>query len=74
MVTISGRDTKCEAAKQELLSMVPVSKVINVPIEMHRGLIGRGGETVSLLIPIFVITLVIFESHIRLGSQDDARF
>ncbi|ETN70747.1 hypothetical protein NECAME_14565 [Necator americanus] len=49
MVTISGRDTKCDAAKQELLLMVPVSKIINVPIDMHRSLIGRGGETVRKL-------------------------
>ncbi|VDP04005.1 unnamed protein product [Heligmosomoides polygyrus] len=27
LVTISGRDTKCEAAKAELLTMVPVTKV-----------------------------------------------
>ncbi|PIO66312.1 KH domain protein, partial [Teladorsagia circumcincta] len=59
MVTISGRDTKCEAAKIELLSMVPVSKVINVPIEMHRGLIGRGGETVRKLMQDFDVNISI---------------
>ncbi|KAK6060058.1 KH domain protein [Cooperia oncophora] len=59
MVTISGRDTKCEAAKTELLSMVPVSKVINVPIEMHRGLIGRGGETVRKLMQDYDVNISI---------------
>ncbi|RCN39176.1 KH domain protein [Ancylostoma caninum] len=59
MVTISGRDTKCEAAKQELLSMVPVSRVINVPIEMHRGLIGRGGETVRKMMQDFDVNISI---------------
>uniref|UniRef100_A0A1I7XUS0 Vigilin n=1 Tax=Heterorhabditis bacteriophora TaxID=37862 RepID=A0A1I7XUS0_HETBA len=49
IVVISGRDTKCEAAKEELLSIVPVTRVITVPLEMHRALIGRGGETVRKL-------------------------
>lgn len=52
-VTISGRDTKCEEAKVELLSMVPVSRVINVPLDMHRALIGRGGETVRKIMQDF---------------------
>ncbi|WKX93414.1 hypothetical protein Q1695_011018 [Nippostrongylus brasiliensis] len=59
LVTISGRDTKCEAAKIELLSMVPVSKVINVPIDMHRGLIGRGGETVRKLMQDYDVNISI---------------
>lgn len=49
LVTISGRDTKCEAAKVELLAMVPITRTINVPVELHRGLIGRGRETVRKL-------------------------
>ncbi|KJH49479.1 KH domain protein [Dictyocaulus viviparus] len=48
-VTISGRDTKCEEAKADLLSMVPVTRVIDVPLDMHGSLIGRGGETVRKL-------------------------
>uniref|UniRef100_A0A7I5E6T0 Vigilin n=1 Tax=Haemonchus contortus TaxID=6289 RepID=A0A7I5E6T0_HAECO len=59
LVTISGRDTKCEAAKIELLSMVPVTRTINVPIEMHRGLIGRGGETVRKLMQDYDVNISI---------------
>lgn len=59
LVTISGRDTKCEAAKAELLTMVPVTKVITVPIDMHRGLIGRGGETVRKLMQDFDVNISI---------------
>ncbi|CAJ0606165.1 unnamed protein product [Cylicocyclus nassatus] len=59
IVTISGRDTKCEAAKEELLAMVPVSKVINVPIDMHRSLIGRGGETVRKLMQDYDVNISI---------------
>lgn len=44
---ISGRDTKCEAAKEALLALIPISKPILVPADMHRSLIGKGGEIVS---------------------------
>ena len=37
-VTISGRDTKCEAAKEALLALVPISK------QVSRGVIGHSGE------------------------------
>lgn len=46
-VTISGRDFKCEAAREELLSLVPVQRTINAPVDAHRALIGKGGENVS---------------------------
>ncbi|KAJ1348733.1 hypothetical protein KIN20_004105 [Parelaphostrongylus tenuis] len=58
-VTISGRDTKCEEAKAELLSMVPVSRIINVPPDMHGGLIGRGGETVRKIMQDFDVHVLI---------------
>ena len=43
---ISGRDTKCEAAKEALLALIPISKTILVPTDMHRGLIGKQGQEV----------------------------
>ncbi|VDM53739.1 unnamed protein product [Angiostrongylus costaricensis] len=58
-VTISGRDTKCEEAKAELLSMVPISQVINVPLDMHGTLIGRGGETVRKIMQDFDVYVLI---------------
>ncbi|GMT13662.1 hypothetical protein PFISCL1PPCAC_4959, partial [Pristionchus fissidentatus] len=45
-VAISGRDTACEKAAEDLKALVPIAKVINVPVDAHRFLIGRGGETI----------------------------
>ncbi|CAJ0957494.1 unnamed protein product, partial [Mesorhabditis belari] len=45
-VSISGRDSKCEAARDALLALVPISKQVEVPFEMHRFLIGRKGDAV----------------------------
>ncbi|GMR35164.1 hypothetical protein PMAYCL1PPCAC_05359 [Pristionchus mayeri] len=45
-VAISGRDSACEKAAEDLKALVPISKVIEVPIDAHRFLIGRGGETI----------------------------
>lgn len=49
LVQITGRDTKCEEAKQALLSLIPITKTVNVPLDYHSSLIGRGGETVRSL-------------------------
>lgn len=45
-IAIQGRDTACEKAAEDLRALVPISKTINVPIDAHRFLIGRGGETI----------------------------
>ncbi|KAK0403353.1 hypothetical protein QR680_016873 [Steinernema hermaphroditum] len=49
LVHITGRDTKCEKAKEALLAVVPVSRVVNVPNEYHRSFIGQKGENVRQL-------------------------
>uniref|UniRef100_A0A0N5A8M1 Vigilin n=1 Tax=Syphacia muris TaxID=451379 RepID=A0A0N5A8M1_9BILA len=49
IITISGRDVRCQEAKEALLAMVPVTKIVNVPPEYHRLLIGRGAEVVRRL-------------------------
>lgn len=58
-VTISGRDTKVEEAKQALLDLVPISKVIQLPTDMHRSIIGRGGETVRKLMQDYDVNISI---------------
>ncbi|TKR72895.1 hypothetical protein L596_020281 [Steinernema carpocapsae] len=45
-VQISGRDTKCEEAKEALVAIAPVERVVNVPFDYHSSFIGRGGENV----------------------------
>ncbi|KAF1764887.1 hypothetical protein GCK72_004838 [Caenorhabditis remanei] len=58
-VTLSGRDTKVEEAKEALLALVPISKVIQLPIDMHRSIIGRGGETVRKLMQDYDVNISI---------------
>lgn len=69
VVTISGRDTKVEEAKEALLALVPISKVIQLPVDMHRSIIGRGGEAVSLNLKIFSV----LNNFLISGSQAHAR-
>lgn len=46
VIRISGRDTNAEAAREALLALVPISKSVQVPVDLHRYLIGKGGEVV----------------------------
>lgn len=59
LVTISGRDTKVEETKEALLALVPISKVIQLPVDMHRSIIGRGGETVRKLMQDYDVNISI---------------
>lgn len=58
-VTISGRDTKVEEAKEALLAMVPISKVIQLPIDMHRSIIGRAGESVRKMMQDYDVNISV---------------
>lgn len=49
IIRISGRQEKCEAAKQALLALVPVTEEINVPFDIHRWIIGQSGRDVRAL-------------------------
>jgi hypothetical protein len=59
LVQISGRDTKCEEAKQALLALIPISKSMTVPAEYHSSLIGRKGESVRELMSTFAVRINI---------------
>ena len=45
-VVISGRKENCEAARDALLELVPISIQMNVPFEFHRFIIGQKGAGV----------------------------
>ena len=49
-VTISGRDTKATAAREELLAQVPIERSINVPIEIHPFIMGKQWKTVRFFL------------------------
>ncbi|CAD6197714.1 unnamed protein product [Caenorhabditis auriculariae] len=59
LVSISGRDTKVEEAKEALLALVPISRSIDIPVDMHRSLIGRGGESVRKLMQDYDVNVAI---------------
>lgn len=59
LITLSGRDVRCEEAKQALLALVPISKTVHVAFEHHRYLIGRGGETVRSLMQAHDVNIAI---------------
>lgn len=49
IIRISGLQEKCEAAKQALLDLIPVTEEIYVPFDIHRWIIGQRGRDVAAL-------------------------
>lgn len=45
IIIIVGRDVKAEAARDEVLALVPVQETINIPVAAQRYIIGKGMET-----------------------------
>ncbi|KAG1666666.1 Vigilin [Nymphon striatum] len=46
IIKISGKLEKCEAAKEALLALVPVTVDMNIPYDLHRFIIGSKGKDV----------------------------
>ncbi|XP_053689982.1 vigilin isoform X2 [Sabethes cyaneus] len=63
IIRISGRQEKCENAKEALLALVPITEEINVPFDLHRSLIGQKGRDVREL-------MNTYDVHIELSPQD----
>uniref|UniRef100_U5EUN4 Putative vigilin n=1 Tax=Corethrella appendiculata TaxID=1370023 RepID=U5EUN4_9DIPT len=63
IIRISGRLEKCEAAKQALLNLVPITEDIHVPFDLHRSIIGQKGRYVKEL-------MNRYDVHIELSPQD----
>lgn len=59
LITISGRDVRCEEAKQALIALIPITKTVHVAYEHHRYLIGRSGETVRSLMQAHDVSITI---------------
>ncbi|KAI1727538.1 KH domain-containing protein [Ditylenchus destructor] len=59
LVQITGRDTKCEDAKQALIALIPVTKTVSVPLEYHRSLIGRGGESIRTFMSNYAVRVKV---------------
>lgn len=64
IIRISGLLENCEAAKQALLDLVPITEEINVPFELHRWIIGQSGRDVRAL-------MNRFDVHIELSPPEE---
>jgi exosome complex RNA-binding protein Rrp4 len=58
-VTITGRDTKVEEARKALMELIPITQTINVPVDFHSSLIGKGGEAVRQLMTAHAVRIKI---------------
>jgi len=45
-IKVSGRQAKCDAAVAAMKLLIPVDEMIQIPVEQHRFLIGKGGENI----------------------------
>ncbi|CAD7077490.1 unnamed protein product [Hermetia illucens] len=46
IIRITGRPERCEAAKQALIDLIPITAEVNVPFDLHRSIIGQKGANV----------------------------
>ncbi|KRZ09939.1 Vigilin, partial [Trichinella zimbabwensis] len=59
LVLVTGQPDKCKKVIQLLLAEIPVTEVIHVPVEFHRGLIGRQGSEIRRLIEAYDVNVHI---------------
>lgn len=64
IIRINGKKENCEAAKQALLNLVPVTEEIQVAFDLHRSIIGQRGKDVREL-------MNKFDVHIELSPPAD---
>lgn len=58
-ITITGPQEKCDAAYAALMALVPITDTVQVPIEFHRNIIGRKGETVRNMMNVFGVNILV---------------
>lgn len=66
IIRISGTLEKCEAAKQALLDLVPVTEEVNVPFDVHRWIIGQNGRDVRALMNRFDVHIELSPPEVKL--------
>uniref|UniRef100_A0A8C2YJJ1 Vigilin n=1 Tax=Chinchilla lanigera TaxID=34839 RepID=A0A8C2YJJ1_CHILA len=57
IITISGRKEKCEAAKEALEALVPVTIEVEVPFDLHRYIIGQKGSGIRKMMDEFEVNI-----------------
>uniref|UniRef100_F7FXS6 Vigilin n=1 Tax=Callithrix jacchus TaxID=9483 RepID=F7FXS6_CALJA len=57
IIIISGRKEKCEAAKEALEALVPVTIEVQVPFDLHRYIIGQKGSGIRKMMDEFEVNI-----------------
>ncbi|XP_023376853.1 vigilin [Pteropus vampyrus] len=57
IIVISGRKEKCEAAKEALEALVPVTVEVEVPFDLHRYIIGQKGSGIRKMMDEFEVNI-----------------
>ncbi|XP_063232691.1 vigilin [Bacillus rossius redtenbacheri] len=66
VIRITGKKEKCEAAKQALLDLVPITVEVNVPFDFHRSIIGQKGRDVRELMDRYDVHIVLSPAEQKL--------
>ncbi|NXY47741.1 VIGLN protein, partial [Ceuthmochares aereus] len=59
IIIISGRREKCEAAKEALQALVPVTIEVEVPFDLHRYIIGQKGSGIRKMMDEFEVNIQV---------------
>ncbi|NWQ82481.1 VIGLN protein, partial [Columbina picui] len=59
IIIISGRREKCEAAKEALQALVPVTIEVEVPFDLHRYVIGQKGSGIRKMMDEFEVNIQV---------------
>uniref|UniRef100_A0A4W6D2T7 Vigilin n=1 Tax=Lates calcarifer TaxID=8187 RepID=A0A4W6D2T7_LATCA len=57
IITISGREEKCELAKAALLALVPITEDVEVSYELHRYIIGQKGSGIRKMMEEYEVNI-----------------
>jgi len=58
-ILITGPKEKCDAAHEALMALVPITDQVQVPIEYHRNIIGKAGQTVRNMMNQFGVNITV---------------
>lgn len=59
IIKITGKKENCDAARDALLALVPITEEVNVPYEFHRFIIGQRGKDVRSMMEEFDVNISI---------------
>jgi rRNA processing protein Krr1/Pno1 len=58
-IIITGKPDDCEAAKQALIALTPVTEELKVPVDYHRFIVGQKGRDVRRLMDDFDVNISV---------------